>query len=278
MKLIKLLIIGLFALQLVYADTRGSGNVDDEDDKIIVPASSSKNGIGNMLMQSISLIGIPYRWGGNTPETGMDCSAFIRYVFKKSLGIDLPRTSAEIARRGKKIHISQLEPGDLIFFNTKRGANTHIGMYIGDNKFIQAPRTGQNIQITELAGYYRANYSGAKRIVQENEDEQGQTTIESYHEINDQRLTGGPSHHPHHKKSQLHHGKKSSKSHVAKTKTSKAHGAKSNSHNISKTKQHKKTTTTATKKHDGSHSSVSKKPASAKTTTKSTSTVKHKVG
>jgi hypothetical protein len=190
-KSIKIGIIGLFALQLVYADTRGSGNVDE--DRIVVPASRSKNGIGNMLMQSISLIGIPYRWGGNTPETGMDCSAFIRYVFKKSMGISLPRTSAEIAKRGIKIHINELEPGDLIFFNTKRGANTHLGMYIGDNKFIQSPRTGQNIQITELSGYYRANYNGAKRIVQENEDEEGITTIESYHEINDQRLTGGSS-------------------------------------------------------------------------------------
>ena len=189
-KFIKLGIITLLATHLVYADTRGSGNVD-EDDTIVVLVNKSRDGIGNMLMQSISLIGVPYRWGGNTPETGMDCSAFIRYVFKKSLGIDLPRTSAEISRRGKRIHISQLEPGDLIFFNTRRGANTHLGMYIGDNKFIQAPRTGQNIQITELAGYYRSNYNGAKRIVQENEDEAGRTTIESYHEINNEALPGG---------------------------------------------------------------------------------------
>src|SRR3990167_8061104 len=112
-KFIKLGIIGLFFVQLVYADTRGSGNVDDEY-TVAVPARKSKDGIGNMLMQSISLIGIPYRWGGNTPETGMDCSAFIRYVFKKSMGIDLPRTSAEISKLGKRIHIDQLEPGDLI--------------------------------------------------------------------------------------------------------------------------------------------------------------------
>ena len=254
-KFIKLGIISLLTLQIAYADTRGSGNVDDEY-TVAVPVSKSKDGIGNMLMQSISLIGIPYRWGGNTPETGMDCSAFIRYVFKKSMGIHLPRTSAEISRLGKRIHIDQLEPGDLIFFNTKRGANTHLGMYIGDNKFIQAPRTGQNIQITELSGYYRNNFNGAKRIVQENEDEHGQTTIESYHEINNETLPGGR---------RASSKAQSSRKHKASI-TNKSKKGKQKKAEVTKSKKHKSASTTS-KKAKKSGVNASKKSESAKSTT-----------
>ena len=171
-------------LTTAYAD-----NDDDtgQTDKVAVNGNS-QDAIGNMLLQSISLIGIPYRWGGNTPQQGMDCSGFIRYVFRKSLGITLPRTAAEMARVGKRVSVDQLEPGDLIFFNTKRGSNTHIGMYIGDNKFIQSPRTGETIQVTELTSSWRSKINGAKRIVQENETDDGQTTVESFQEVNDEAL------------------------------------------------------------------------------------------
>ena len=151
----------------------------------------SQDAIGNMLLQSISLMGIPYRWGGNTPETGMDCSGFIKYVFKKSLGITLPRTAAEMSRVGKRVSLDELEPGDLIFFTDRRGGRMiigHVGMYIGNNKFIQSPHTGDSIKISELNSSWRAKISGAKRIVQENDDGNGNTTVESYQDINDEAL------------------------------------------------------------------------------------------
>lgn len=130
-------------------------------------SKQSQDAISNMLLQSVSLMGIAYKWGGNTPDTGMDCSGFVRYVFKKSLGINLPRTAAEMAKVGKRININDLQPGDLIFFNTRRGSNTHIGIYLGGNKFIQSPRTGENIQISDLSGYWAQHFNGAKRVVQE---------------------------------------------------------------------------------------------------------------
>lgn len=156
---------------------------------IEVPVTT-KDAIGNMLLQSVSLIGISYRWGGNTPETGMDCSGFIRYLYKTSLGINLPRTASEMARVGKRISIDKIEPGDLLFFNTRRGANTHVGMYLGNNKMIVAPRSGLDIQITELTRYYRSKFNGAKRIIQENEDDDGNTTIETFEETRE-FLPGG---------------------------------------------------------------------------------------
>lgn len=151
-------------------------------------SASKKDAIGNTLLQALSLTGIPYRWGGNSPETGMDCSGFIRYVFKKSLGINLPRTAREMARVGKRVSVNKLEPGDLLFFNTRRGSNTHVGMYIGDNKFVVAPQSGKNIEVVELSSSWRAKLNGAKRIVQENEDDDGNTIIEDYQDVRNEAL------------------------------------------------------------------------------------------
>jgi hypothetical protein len=145
----------------------------------------SNNKIGSMLMQSLGLLGIRYQWGGNTPKQGMDCSGFIRYLFQQSLGISLPRTAAQMAKVGKRVSVDKLQQGDLLFFNTKRGANTHVGMYIGDNKFIQSPRTGEDIQITELNSYWRHKINGAKRIIEEDSDNK---VLTEYQEEVDQPL------------------------------------------------------------------------------------------
>ncbi len=157
-------------------------------------SNTAQDAIGNMLLQSVSLMGIAYKWGGNTPNTGMDCSGFVRYVFQKSLGINLPRTAAEMAKVGKRIPLNQLKPGDLIFFNTRRGSNTHIGIYLGSNKFIQSPRTGENIQISDLSGYWANHFNGAKRVVEEDYDENGVSLLQSYSNVRNQALPGGRIH------------------------------------------------------------------------------------
>lgn len=158
--------------QTSLADTTVSQRVDSSD------------AMGKMILQSISLMGIPYKWGGNTPETGMDCSGFIRYVFKKSLGIELPRTVAQMAKVGRRIALKDIEPGDLVFLNH----NHHIGMYIGHNKIIESPHTGESIKITPFSSYWRKNLVGIKRIVQEDEDNEGNTTLEEYQGIRDEPL------------------------------------------------------------------------------------------
>lgn len=167
-----------------------SANVsnDDNADDAKSLSKQSQDAIANMLLQSVSLMGIAYKWGGNTPDAGLDCSGFVRYVYQRSLGINLPRTAAEQARVGKRISIDNLEPGDLIFFNTRRGSNTHVGIYLGNNKFIQSPRTGQNIQITDLSGSWRKNFNGAKRIVQEKMDDSGNVDVQNLQGIRDEAL------------------------------------------------------------------------------------------
>ena len=169
-----------------------SDNNSNRNSQATMTTKQSQDAITNMLLQSVSLMGIAYKWGGNTPDTGMDCSGFVRYVFKKSLGINLPRTAAEMAKVGKRVNINELQPGDLIFFKTMGGSRiSHIGMYLGNNKFIQSPRTGENIQITDVSGYWIKHYVGAKRVVQENSDDNGNSTLENYQDVRDEALPSG---------------------------------------------------------------------------------------
>ena len=140
--------------------------------------SDANDLIGKLLLQSVSLIGIPYKWGGNTPATGLDCSGFIHYIYKKALGINLPRTAAQMAEFGKDVPIRQLQPGDLLFFNTLGGNHiSHIGMYLGNNQFIQSPHTGDRIKITTFNAYYHRKFVVAKRMVEEDFDNAGNLTL-----------------------------------------------------------------------------------------------------
>ena len=138
-------------------------------------------------------MGIAYKWGGNTPATGMDCSGFIKYVFKTSMGVTLPRTVSEMARVGIKVKLSEIKPGDLIFFNTLRGRhNSHIGMYVGNNQFIHSPRTGESIKISEYNSYWRSHTNGIKRIVAQSVDEDGNIQdVKTFENVKNQSLPSG---------------------------------------------------------------------------------------
>ncbi len=121
----------------------------------------------NLMIQAVALTGIPYRWGGTSPRTGFDCSGFIRYVFRNALGVNLPRTAAEMAHVGRPVPLNALQPGDLLLFDTDRGINTHIGMYVGQNRFIQAPQSGERIKISVLDEHYRDMLGRARRILKD---------------------------------------------------------------------------------------------------------------
>lgn len=128
-------------------------------------ASSTDDAVGDMLLQAISLMGVAYRFGGSNPSTGLDCSGFIQYVFKKSLKVNLPRTAAEMARVGRSVDRSELMPGDLVFFNTRGFSYSHVGIYLGNGKFIHSPRTGKTIEVAPLSqSYWVSHYNGARRV------------------------------------------------------------------------------------------------------------------
>ena len=120
---------------------------------------------GDLAMQAMTLLGINYKRGGNTPETGLDCSGFVRYVFKEAWGANLPRTSAEISKMGKPVDTKDLQPGDLVFYNTLRRGFSHVGIYLGDNKFIHSPSSGGQVRIESMkVDYWRKRFNGARRV------------------------------------------------------------------------------------------------------------------
>jgi cell wall-associated NlpC family hydrolase len=118
-----------------------------------------------LAMHAMALIGIPYKYGGNSPEQGMDCSGLVRYVFKEAWGTILPRTSEEISRLGETVDAHDLRPGDLVFYNTLRRAFSHVGIYLGDNKFIHSPSAGGEVRIERMdVSYWKKRFNGARRI------------------------------------------------------------------------------------------------------------------
>lgn len=119
-----------------------------------------------VLMRAISLVGTPYRYGGNTPEGGFDCSGLVNYVFRDMLDLRLPRTSRELAAyQGPKVEPRHLAAADLVFFGSG-GQVSHVGIYVGEGRFVHAPSTGGTVRLDHLDGsYWRRHYSGARRVL-----------------------------------------------------------------------------------------------------------------
>ena len=126
----------------------------------------AKDTASDITTYALSLIGVDYRFGGNTPDQGLDCSGLIRYVFQQATGLSLPRSAREQARVGESVSKDKLQPGDLVFFNTRRFQFSHVGLYIGDNRFIHAPSSGGAVQVVNLDNaYWQKAFNGARRIV-----------------------------------------------------------------------------------------------------------------
>lgn len=118
-----------------------------------------------MVEQAMGLLGVPYRRGGNTESTGFDCSGFVRHLYEKSVGQILPRRAVDQARATEVIDRDELKPGDLVFFNTMRRTFSHVGIYLGDGKFIHAPRAGKAVNIDDMrSAYWQKRFNGARRV------------------------------------------------------------------------------------------------------------------
>ena len=119
-----------------------------------------------VLMRAISLVGTPYRYGGNTPEGGFDCSGLVNYVYRDMLDLRLPRTSRELAAvQGPRIAPERLASGDLVFFGSG-GTVSHVGIYVGEGRFVHAPSSGGTVRLDRLDGsWWWDHYSGARRLL-----------------------------------------------------------------------------------------------------------------
>lgn len=118
-----------------------------------------------LVLRAVAMLGVTYRYGGTSPEQGFDCSGFVRHVFGDALGVRLPHNAYAQSQTGLAITPTELRPGDLVFFNTLRRAFSHVGIYIGNNRFIHAPRSGKAIKIAQLSHPYWAHrFNGARRM------------------------------------------------------------------------------------------------------------------
>jgi hypothetical protein len=119
-----------------------------------------------LVMSAMNFLGVRYKRGGNDAEHGFDCSGFTRYVFENSLGLVLPRRADQQARQAGLLEVKrdELKPGDLVFFNTMRRAFSHVGIYVGEGKFIHAPHTGSQVRVEDMrAAYWVKRFNGARR-------------------------------------------------------------------------------------------------------------------
>src|SRR3984957_8792522 len=174
---------GAFADEVSSFNRNSSFSTQDGSNPLSVPTSQNPNTAadtggtarsflsgmagkaGDVVVGALNMIGVRYRWGGNTPDSGLDCSGFVRYVFQDTLGMALPRRAEEMSRVGEKVSMSNLKPGDLVFFNTMRRTFSHVGIYIGDNKFVHSPSTGSTIRVDDMEdGYWEKRFQGARRI------------------------------------------------------------------------------------------------------------------
>ncbi len=127
------------------------------------------NAAQDVILEGLKLVGVRYRLGGSDETNGLDCSGFVQLVFKDSIGTLLPRTAREMSEVGQRIDASQLKPGDLVFFNTMRRTFSHVGIYLGDNHFLHAPRTGAEVRVESMSSnYWMTRYNGARRILEGN--------------------------------------------------------------------------------------------------------------
>ena len=119
-----------------------------------------------LAIYALGLIGVDYRYGGNSPDRGLDCSGLVRYVFQEVVGVTLPRTAREMARLGGRVAPGELKAGDLVFFNTRSSPFSHVGIYLGDDRFIHAPHRGGEVEIVTMSQpYWQQRYDGARRLV-----------------------------------------------------------------------------------------------------------------
>jgi cell wall-associated NlpC family hydrolase len=131
---------------------------------VIEPADPAR--ANAVLMRAIGLVGTPYRWGGNTPEGGFDCSGLVNYVFHDMAAVQLPRTSRDLAAAGgPKVAVDRLAAADLVFFSSGSTV-THVGIYVGEGRFVHAPSTGGTVRLDHLDGpYWAQHYAGARRVL-----------------------------------------------------------------------------------------------------------------
>lgn len=138
---------------------------EDVSHKVADKAHSVADRASDLVSNAMGFLGVPYKRGGNSVETGFDCSGFVRAMYEQTVGLLLPRRADQQAAATQIIDKKELQPGDLVFFNTMRRSFSHVGIYVGDGKFIHAPRSGTEIRVEDMGiSYWARRFNGARRV------------------------------------------------------------------------------------------------------------------
>jgi cell wall-associated NlpC family hydrolase len=156
----------IFAVGMLTAGMAWSTDITlQESDKPVSRLHTLTDRASELAMRAMGMLGIQYKYGGNTPESGLDCSGLVHLIFKEAWDKDVPRTAKELSRTGEHVDKADLKPGDLVFYNTLKRSFSHVGIYLGDHKFIHAPSSGGEVRIESMdIGYWKKRFSGARRI------------------------------------------------------------------------------------------------------------------
>lgn len=139
--------------------------LEDVSHKVADKAQTVADRASHLVVNAMGFLGVPYKRGGSSAETGFDCSGFVRAMYEQTVGLLLPRRADQQAAATQVIDKKELQPGDLVFFNTMRRSFSHVGIYVGDNKFIHAPRSGAEVRVEDMgAAYWVRRFNGARRV------------------------------------------------------------------------------------------------------------------
>jgi hypothetical protein len=135
-------------------------------ERVTQGASRAVHRASDLVVTAMAFLGVPYRRGGHSVDTGFDCSGFVKAIYEQAAGLILPRRANEQAAATQKIERGELQPGDLVFFNTLRRTFSHVGIYIGDNKFIHSPKPGAQVRVEDMGvKYWSSRFDGARRVI-----------------------------------------------------------------------------------------------------------------
>lgn len=141
-------------------------HVADGATAVAQKTSAAADRASHLVFTAMGFLGVPYRRGGNSVDTGFDCSGFVKAMYEQTLGLALPRRASEQAAATERIDRRDLRPGDLVFFNTLRRTFSHVGIYVGDGKFIHSPRPGARVRVDSMSmSYWARRFDGARRVI-----------------------------------------------------------------------------------------------------------------
>lgn len=143
----------------------GCGTLGPEAPALVEPTPAPRAERSEALLQALLALGVDYRNGGASPETGFDCSGLVAHIYREAWGIQLPRDTRAQSRAGVPVSLAELQAGDLLFYDTLNRPYSHVGIYLGDGRFVHAPKTGARVRVESLkAAYWAGRFNGARRV------------------------------------------------------------------------------------------------------------------